>query len=31
MCDIVGFNWYDPKRLEKMTESLHHRGPDGEG
>lgn len=31
MCGIVGFNWYDPKRLERMVCSLHHRGPDGEG
>jgi len=31
MCGIVGFNWHDPKRLEKMAESLCHRGPDGKG
>jgi asparagine synthase (glutamine-hydrolysing) len=31
MCGIVGFNWHDPERLKKMTQSLRHRGPDGEG
>jgi asparagine synthase (glutamine-hydrolysing) len=31
VCGIVGFNWHDSEQLEKMRETLRHRGPDGEG
>jgi len=31
MCGIAGFNWTAPAVLEKMTESLQHRGPDDKG
>ena len=31
MCGIAGFNWPDPKLIKQMTDSLAHRGPDGEG
>jgi len=31
MCGIVGFNSKDTKKLEKMLQSIHHRGPDGNG
>ena len=31
MCGIAGFNFSDKKLIKKMTDSLRHRGPDGEG
>ncbi len=31
MCGIAGFNWPDQNLIEKMTQSLIHRGPDMEG
>src|SRR3954453_11403978 len=31
MCGIVGFEGKDRGRLERMLESIVHRGPDGEG
>lgn len=31
MCGIAGFNWKDESLVKKMTDTLQHRGPDGEG
>jgi len=31
MCGIAGFNWNDKDIIEKMAESIRHRGPDDEG
>ena len=31
MCGIAGFNWDDYNLAKKMTDTLKHRGPDGEG
>ncbi len=31
MCGIVGFSASDKRVLEKMTDSIRHRGPDAEG
>ena len=31
MCGISGFNWEDKDLINKMNNSLKHRGPDGEG
>ena len=31
MCGICGFNWKDPELVARMTETLHHRGPDQDG
>lgn len=31
MCGIAGFNWNDRKLIKKMTDTIAHRGPDGEG
>ncbi len=36
MCGIAGIiqsnaSWYNKEHLKKMTDSLSHRGPDGEG
>ncbi|MFB6226477.1 MAG: asparagine synthase (glutamine-hydrolyzing) [Candidatus Paceibacteria bacterium] len=31
MCGINGFNWKDKKLAKSMSDSLKHRGPDGEG
>lgn len=31
MCGINGFNWNDKKLAKSMSDSLKHRGPDGEG
>lgn len=31
MCGICGFNWEDKELLREMTNTLQHRGPDGEG
>jgi asparagine synthase (glutamine-hydrolysing) len=31
MCGIVGFNGKDREKLDKMLESIQHRGPDGFG
>ncbi|HXR93537.1 MAG TPA: asparagine synthase (glutamine-hydrolyzing) [Steroidobacteraceae bacterium] len=31
MCGICGFNWTDEHLIERMKETLVHRGPDAEG
>ena len=31
MCGICGFNWSDEHLIERMKETLVHRGPDAEG
>ena len=31
MCGIAGFNWSQKDLVKKMTDSIAHRGPDGEG
>jgi len=31
MCGIVGLNYNNPEHLQKMLNSIQHRGPDGEG
>jgi len=31
MCGIAGYNFTDPHLIKKMTDSITHRGPDGEG
>ena len=31
MCGIVGFTWNDRNLLDRMMESIHHRGPDESG
>ncbi len=31
MCGICGFNWNDEKLIRKMTQKIHHRGPDTSG
>lgn len=31
MCGITGFNWSDEHLVDKMTESIRHRGPDDMG
>ncbi len=31
MCGIVGFNWEDRELVEKMADSIRHRGPDDKG
>lgn len=31
MCGIAGINWSDKPRLQKMLDSIEHRGPDGQG
>lgn len=31
MCGIAGFSWKDELLIKKMTNSMKHRGPDGEG
>lgn len=31
MCGINGFNWNDIKLIEKMNDSIKHRGPDDRG
>jgi asparagine synthase (glutamine-hydrolysing) len=31
MCGIAGFNWQDKSLIEKMTQTMRHRGPDDEG
>ena len=31
MCGICGFNWTDEQLLERMKDTLVHRGPDAEG
>jgi len=31
MCGINGFNWNDIKLIERMNESIKHRGPDDRG
>ena len=31
MCGIAGFNWRDERLAARMTDSLHHRGPDDDG
>lgn len=31
MCGVVGFNWNDNELIEKMTDSIIHRGPDDSG
>jgi len=31
MCGIAGFNWRDKSVIEKMAQTLRHRGPDDEG
>ena len=31
MCGICGFNWNNPELVARMTETLHHRGPDQDG
>jgi asparagine synthase (glutamine-hydrolysing) len=31
MCGIAGFNWQDKSIIEKMSETMKHRGPDDQG
>ncbi len=31
MCEINGFNWEDKDLINKVNNSLKHRGPEGEG
>src|SRR5690349_13125711 len=31
MCGICGFNWADAQLIERMKDTIVHRGPDGEG
>ena len=31
MCGICGFNWQDEELVKRMTEKIHHRGPDVSG
>ncbi len=31
MCGICGFNWQDEKLIRRMTDKIHHRGPDSSG
>lgn len=31
MCGICGFNWKNEVLIKKMTETIHHRGPDQDG
>lgn len=31
MCGIAGFNWTSQEAVEKMTDTLRHRGPDDRG
>jgi len=31
MCAIAGINWQDKTLVDKMTSSMRHRGPDGNG
>lgn len=31
MCGIAGIGWADRELIRKMTDSMKHRGPDGEG
>ena len=31
MCGICGFNWEDKELIKGMSQTLEHRGPDGEG
>ncbi len=31
MCGICGFNWKDSELVARMTETIHHRGPDQDG
>jgi len=31
MCGICGFNWNDSELVARMTETMHHRGPDQDG
>src|SRR5215469_5877443 len=31
MCGICGFNWADAQLIERMKNTLVHRGPDDEG
>lgn len=31
MCGIAGFNWTGQESIEKMVDTLHHRGPDDRG
>lgn len=31
MCGINGFNWPDKQIIERMNDTVRHRGPDGEG
>jgi asparagine synthase (glutamine-hydrolysing) len=31
MCGIIGFNWPDKNLVEKMAETIRHRGPDDMG
>ncbi|MCE5185463.1 MAG: asparagine synthase (glutamine-hydrolyzing) [Planctomycetaceae bacterium] len=31
MCGIAGFNWNSKEQIQRMTDTLRHRGPDDEG
>ncbi len=31
MCGICGFSWQDEKLIRRMTDKIHHRGPDSSG
>jgi len=31
MCGIAGFNWADENLIQRMTQKIHHRGPDAQG